>query len=134
MRCFSTRLLGAAKRIPMKKTYRGPAHEAVQAWKVKVRHWSKTFRALLHAMRFMGRMFMQGFFLLHAAKVRSSFEEGPGQSALQSAYPNPQLDVNELKQQNNLVIQAKNCKQQINKLNRRRRWQCRWSKIGARRG
>ena len=36
------------------------------------------------------------FFLLRAAKVRSSFEEGPGQSALQSAYHNPQLDVNEL--------------------------------------
>ena len=26
------------------------------------------------------------FFLLHAAKVRSSCEEGPGQSALQSAW------------------------------------------------
>ena len=33
------------------------------------------------------------FFLLHAAKVRSSCEEGPGQSALQSAYHNPKLDV-----------------------------------------
>ena len=32
------------------------------------------------------------FFWLHAAKVRSSCEEGPGQSALQSAYHNPQLD------------------------------------------
>ena len=31
-----------------------------------------------------------------AAKVRSSCEEGPGQSALQSAYHNPQLDENEL--------------------------------------
>ena len=39
-----------------------------------------------------------GFFLLHAAKVRSSCEEGPGQSALQSAYHNPKLDVTELKQ------------------------------------
>ena len=38
------------------------------------------------------------FFLLLAAKVRSSCEEGPGQSALQSAYHNPKLDVNELKQ------------------------------------
>ena len=38
------------------------------------------------------------FFLLHAAKVRSSCEEGPGQSALQSAYHNPKLDVSELKQ------------------------------------
>ena len=38
------------------------------------------------------------FFLLHAAKVRSSCEEGPGQSALQSAYHNPKLDVTELKQ------------------------------------
>ena len=35
------------------------------------------------------------FFLLHAAKVRSSCEEGPGQSALQSAYHNPKLDVSE---------------------------------------
>ena len=39
-----------------------------------------------------------GFFLLLAAKVRSSCEEGPGQSALQSAYHDPQLDVTELKQ------------------------------------
>ena len=38
------------------------------------------------------------FFLLHAAEVRSSCEEGPGQSALQSAYHNPKLDVTELKQ------------------------------------
>ena len=38
------------------------------------------------------------FFLLLAAKVRSSCEEGPGQSALQSAYHNPKLDVTELKQ------------------------------------
>ena len=38
------------------------------------------------------------FFLLHAAKVRSSCEEGPGQSALQSAYHYPKLDVTELKQ------------------------------------
>ena len=52
------------------------------------------------------------FFLLHAAKVRSSCEEGPGQSALQSAYHDPHLDVTELKtQQNNVVIQAKICKQ-----------------------
>ena len=38
------------------------------------------------------------FFLLHAAKVRSSCEEGPGQSALQSAYHDPKLDVTESKQ------------------------------------
>ena len=38
------------------------------------------------------------FCLLLAAKVRSSCEEGPGQSALQSAYHDPQLDVTELKQ------------------------------------
>ena len=38
------------------------------------------------------------FFLLRAARVRSSCEEGPGQSALQSAYHNPKLDVTELKQ------------------------------------
>ena len=38
------------------------------------------------------------FFLLHAAKVRSSCEEGPGQSALQSAYHNPKLDVTKMKQ------------------------------------
>ena len=37
------------------------------------------------------------FFLLHAAKVRSSCE-GPGQSALQSAYHDPKLDLTELKQ------------------------------------
>ena len=37
----------------------------------------------------------QFFFWLHAAKVRSSCEEGPGQSALQSAYHNPKLDVSE---------------------------------------
>ena len=40
----------------------------------------------------------RGLFLLLAAKVRSSCEEGPGQSALQSAYHDPQLDVTELKQ------------------------------------
>ena len=38
------------------------------------------------------------FFLLHAAQLRSSCEEGPGQSALQSAYHNPHLDETELKQ------------------------------------
>ena len=52
------------------------------------------------------------FFLLHAAKVRSSCEEGPGQSALQSAYHNPKLDVTELKQNRTpKVVKAKNCKQ-----------------------
>ena len=35
------------------------------------------------------------FFLLHAAKVRSSYEEGPGRNALQSAYHDPKLDVTE---------------------------------------
>ena len=35
---------------------------------------------------------IRGFFLLLAAKVRSSCEEGPGQSALQSAYHKPQMD------------------------------------------
>ena len=44
------------------------------------------------------RCILQYFFLLHAAKVRSSCEEGPRQSALQSAYHDPQLDVTELKQ------------------------------------
>ena len=38
------------------------------------------------------------FFLLHAAKVRSSCEEGSGQSALQSAYHNPKLDASKMKQ------------------------------------
>ena len=62
--------------------------------------------------------------MLHAAKVRSSCEEGPGQSALQSAYHDPHLDVTELKtKQNNVVIQAKNANKQINKSDRRRRWQ-----------
>ena len=42
------------------------------------------------------------FFLLHAAKVRSSCEEGPGLNALQSAYNNPKLDVTELKQNRTL--------------------------------
>ena len=38
------------------------------------------------------------FFLLLAAKVRSSCEEGSGQSPSQSAYHNPQLDATEWKQ------------------------------------
>ena len=46
----------------------------------------------------LSKIFRARFFLLHAAKVRSSCEEGPGQSALQSAYHNPKLDVTELKQ------------------------------------
>ena len=50
------------------------------------------------------------FFLLLAAKVRSSCEEGPGQSALQSAYHNAKLDVTELKQNRTSKVQAKNCK------------------------
>ena len=53
----------------------------------------------------------EGLFLLLAAKVRSSCEEGPGQSALQSAYHNPKLDVTELKQNRTSKVQAKNCKQ-----------------------
>ena len=51
------------------------------------------------------------FFLLHAAKVRSSCEEGPGQNALQTAYHDPHLDDWIEAKQNNVVIQAKNCKQ-----------------------
>ena len=54
------------------------------------------------------------FFLLHAAKVRSSCEEGPGQSALQSAYHNPKLDVTELKQ--NRTSYCSGQKLQSNKL------------------
>ena len=64
------------------------------------------------------------FFLLHAAKVRSSCEEGPGQSALQSAYHDPHLDVTELKQnRTTLSFRPKIANKQINKLDRRRRWQ-----------
>ena len=64
------------------------------------------------------------FFLLLAAKVRSSCEEGPGQSALQSAYNDPQLDVTELKQNRTTKsFRPKIANKQINKLNRRRRWQ-----------
>ena len=69
---------------------------------------------------------MQAFFLLHAAKVRSSCEEGPGQSALQSAYHNPKLDVTELKQnRTQKQFRPKIANKRINKnqLNRRRRWQ-----------
>ena len=47
---------------------------------------------------FLAWVLIDTFFLLLAAKVRSSCEEGPGQSALQSAYHDPQLDVTELKQ------------------------------------
>ena len=67
------------------------------------------------------------FFLLHAAKVRSSCEEGPGQSALQSAYHDPKLDVTELKQKTEHLksFRPKIANKQINKnqLDRRRRWQ-----------
>ena len=64
------------------------------------------------------------FFLLHAAKVRSSCEEGPGQSALQSAYHDPHLDVTELKQnRTTLSFRPIIANKQINKLDRRRRWQ-----------
>ena len=92
MLCFLTGLPGAATRIRMKKKLivdlqskkskhgGGNAKSGCHTSKVKVRRWSSTF------------------FLLHAAKVRSSCEEGPGQSALQSAYHNLKLDVTELKQ------------------------------------
>ena len=64
------------------------------------------------------------FFLLLAARVRSSCEEGPGQSALQSAYHNPKLDVTETKQNRTTKsFRPKIANKQINKLNRRRRWQ-----------
>ena len=47
------------------------------------------------------------FFLLRAARV----PKGPGQFALQSAYHDPHLDVNELKQQiKNRFVQAKTCR------------------------
>ena len=47
------------------------------------------------------------FFLLRAARV----PKGPGQFALQSAYHDPHLDVNEMKQQiKNRFVQAKICK------------------------
>ena len=72
------------------------------------------------------------FFLLHPAKVRSSCEEGPGQSALQSAYHNPQLDLPELKQ--NRLFRPKVANKQVNKLDRRRRDKNWWVEIGARRG
>ena len=58
------------------------------------------------------------FFLLHAAKVRSSCEEGPGQSALQSAYHNPKLDVTELKQ--NRTPYCSGQKLQSNKLTKQK--------------
>ena len=67
------------------------------------------------------------FFLLHAAKVRSSCEEGPGRNALQSAYHNPKLDVTDLKQtEHQNSFRPKIANKQIktkNELNRRRRWQ-----------
>ena len=69
---------------------------------------------------------VQGFFLLHAAKVRSSCEEGPGQNALQSAYHNPKLDVTELKQtehQNSFRPKIANKQIKKNKLDRRRKRQ-----------
>ena len=76
------------------------------------------------------------FFLLHAAKVRSSCEEGPGQNALQSAYHNPKLDVTELKQtehQNSFRPKIANKQIKKNKLDRRRMAKVGGSKIGARR-
>ena len=74
-----------------------------------------------------------GFFLLHAAKVRSSCEEGPGQSALQSAYHNPQLDETELKQnRTTLSFRPKIANKQINKLadavGGKSRWGQNWCK------
>ena len=73
------------------------------------------------------------FFLLHAAKVRSSCEEGPGQSALQSAYHNPQLDETELKQnRTTLSFRPKIANKQINKLadavGGKSRWGQNWCK------
>ena len=66
----------------------------------------------------------QTFFLLLAAKVRSSCEEGPGQSALQSAYHNPHMDETELKQNRTTKsFRPKIANKQIHKLHRRRRWQ-----------
>ena len=64
------------------------------------------------------------FFGLRAAKVRSSCEEGPGQSALQSAYHDPQLDVTELNQiRTTKSFRPKLANKQINKLYRHRKWQ-----------
>ena len=64
------------------------------------------------------------FLLLRAARVRSSCEEGPGQSALQSAYHDPKLDVTELKQKRTTKsFRPKMQSKQINQLDRRRRWQ-----------
>ena len=54
------------------------------------------------------------FFLLHAAKVRSSYEEGPGRNALQSEYHNPKLDVTDLCKQNIKIRSGQ--KLQTNKL------------------
>ena len=61
---------------------------------------------------------MDFFFLLRAARV----PKGPGQFALQSAYHDPHLDVNELKQQiKNRFVQAKTCRiKQITQIIRRR--------------
>ena len=47
----------------------------------------------LNRVQFILRDVGDHFFWLHAAKVRSSYEEGPGRNALQSAYHNPKLDV-----------------------------------------
>ena len=67
------------------------------------------------------------FFLLHAAKVRSSCEEGPGQSALQTAYHNPKLEtkLNWSKTEHLKSFRPKIANKQIktNQLIRRRKWQ-----------
>ena len=57
-----------------------------------------------------GMVDLECFFLLHAAKVRSSCEEGP----LQSAYHNPKLDVTKMKQ--NTTSSCSGQKLQSNKL------------------
>ena len=67
---------------------------------------------------------LRNFFLLRAAKVRSSCEEGPGRNALQSAYHDPHLDATKFKHNRiTLSFRPKIAFKQIIKLNRRRRWQ-----------
>ena len=57
-------------------------------------HGDTKIAAIIHSDAEMAEV----FFLLLAAKMRSSCEEGPGQSAPQIAYHDSQLDVTELKQ------------------------------------
>ena len=44
MHCYSTRLLGAATRIPMRKNYRGPGLTAVQTWWEQCKEWMEYFK------------------------------------------------------------------------------------------